>query len=95
MTQAITALVKDGVLSQTEADTIIANAPAKHADRDKGPFQSLTDKQKTALESELQTLSASSIKGLVSDGTITQAQADILSQHGFGKMGGPGKGGHR
>jgi len=91
MTQALNALVKDGVLTQTEADKIIANAPAKHADRDAGPFQSLTEKQRTALENELQTLKASSLKELVSDGTITQAQADVLAKQGPGKMGHPGK----
>jgi len=91
MTQALTALVKDGVLTQTEADKIIANAPAKHADREAGPFQSLTEKQRTALENELQTLKASSLKELVSDGTITQAQADVLAKLGPDKMGHPGK----
>jgi len=84
MTQAITALVKDGVLTQTEADAMIANMPAEHADRDAGPFQNLTEKQKTALKSELETLRASSLTELVSDGSITQAQADILLEHGMG-----------
>ena len=96
MTQAITALVKDGVLTQKEADTLLSNMPTEKADRDAGPFQSLTEKQRTALESELQTLKASSLKELVSDGTITQAQADILAKQGPGKMGDHGKGeGHR
>lgn len=96
MTEAINALVKDGVLTQKEADTLIANMPAEREDREAGPFQSLTETQRTALESELQTLQASSLKELVSDGTITQAQADILAQMGPGGMGGHGRGdGHR
>lgn len=96
MTQAITALVKDGVLTQTEADSIISNMPVEHADRDAGPFQNLTEKQKTALRSELDTLRASSLKELVSDGTITQAQADILLKAGPGGMGDHERGdGHR
>lgn len=96
MTQAINALVKDGVLTQAEADAIIADMPKEPADKDAGPFQNLTEKQRTALQSELETLSANSLKKLVSDGSITQAQADILAEHGMGMMGGPGRGhGHR
>lgn len=90
MTQAINALVKDGVLTQSEADTLISNMPAEKADREAGPFQSLTEEQRAALESQLQTLQASTLKELVSDGTITQAQADILAEMGPGHMGGHG-----
>jgi hypothetical protein len=110
--EALAKLVGAGTLTQTEADAIISNMPAEpadrgdgpfanltetqKADRDAGPFQSLTEKQKTALESELQTLKASSLKELVSDGTITQAQADLLINHGPGNMGHPGNGdGHK
>jgi hypothetical protein len=88
MTKAIEALVADEVLTQAEADEIIANMPADKADRGDGPFQNLTEKQKTALESELQTLKESSLKELVSDGTITQDQADLLAKQGPGKGGG-------
>lgn len=96
MTQAIAALVKDGVLTQTEADAIISNMPTEHADKDAGPFQNLTEKQKTALKSELETLRASSLKELVSNGTITQAQADLLLKAGPREMGGHERGdGHR
>jgi len=92
MTQAINALVTDGVLTQTEADTIISNMPAEPADRGDGPFQNLTEKQRTALMSELQTLRASSLEQLVSDGTITQAQADQMLKQGPEKMGEHGRG---
>jgi polyhydroxyalkanoate synthesis regulator phasin len=92
MTQAITSLVKDGVLTQAEADEITSNMPEEDADRGDGPFQNLTEKQKTALKSELETLMASTMKQLVSDGTITQDQADILLEHGLGNMSHHGKG---
>lgn len=91
MTQAITALVTDGVLTQTEADAITSNMPTEKADRGDGPFQSLTEKQKAALKSELDTLRTSSIKQLVSDGTITQSQADFMTNHGPDNMGHPAK----
>jgi len=92
MTQAITSLVKDGILTQAEADAITSNMPADDADRGDGPFQNLTEKQVTALKSELETLRTSSMKQLVSDGTITQAQADLLLEHGLGNMSHHGKG---
>jgi len=97
--EALANLVKAGTFTQAEADSLISNIPPERAgkhtgpsDRDKGQFQNLTEKQRTALESELQNLKASSLKELVSDGTITQAQADILAKQGPGKMGDHGKG---
>lgn len=90
--EALANLVSAGTFTQAEADAMISNMPAAHADRDAGPFQNLTEKQKTALTSELETLRASSLKQLVSDGSITQAQADLLLEHGSGKMGEPRKG---
>lgn len=91
MTKAVAALVTDGVLTQSEADKLISGMPTKSADREKGPFQNLTEKQRTALQSELKTLGTSSIKGLVSDGTITQAQADLMAKRGMDRMDGPEK----
>lgn len=95
MKEAIAALVKEGVLTQAAADDLLADMPADRGERGErvdGPFQNLTESQRTALMDELQTLNASSLKELVKDGAITQAQADILSQMGMHKTGGPGKG---
>jgi competence protein ComGC len=96
MTKALAALVKDGVLTQAEADTITANAPAEKADRGDGPFQNLTEEQRTALQNELDTLRTNSLKELVSNGTITQAQADLMSKLGPDNMDHQGRGdGHK
>lgn len=92
MKKAIAALVKDGVLTQAVADDLLANMPTDRGDRGDGPFQNLTESQRTALMDKLEALNASSLKELVKDGSITQAQADILSEMGMHKMGGPGKG---
>ncbi len=82
--EALTNLVSAGTITQAEADAITSNMPTEKADRGDGPFQNLTEKQKTALKNELQTLKTSSLEELVSDGTITQDQADALAKQRHG-----------
>ena len=110
METALATLVSSGILTQAEADTIIANRPpapptendSVNADKpavppagtdrpegDKGPFQDLTEAQRTALQDEIKTLETSSINQLVTDGTITQAQADEFLAMKAGPMSGP------
>ena len=94
MKQAISELVSEGVLTQVEGDKILADMPAPPtagttgADEHKGPFGSLTDAQRTALQAELKTLETSMINQLVADGTITQTQADQFLAMKAGPIGG-------
>jgi Spy/CpxP family protein refolding chaperone len=93
---ALVELVTEGVITQAEADAIIAETPtappAERTANANDPIQSLTDAQRTALQTEMQTLEAAHLKELVAAGTITQEQADQMALRGPGHMDGPGRG---
>jgi competence protein ComGC len=80
---AVAELVSEETLTQEEADAIIESVPTEPQERsEKGNemMKSLTDTQRSALKSEMDTVATANLKALVEDGTITQAQADRMSQ---------------
>ena len=76
---ALANLVKSGVFTQSQADAIIAAIPTAPVEKASNPVSTLTDTQRTALETKVKLIEAANIKALVTAGTITQAQADQLS----------------
>ena len=76
---ALANLVKSGVFTKSQADAIIAAIPTAPVEKAANPVSALTDTQKTALEARIKLIEATNIKTLITDGTITQAQADQLN----------------
>jgi competence protein ComGC len=95
---AVASLVKEGTLTQTEADAIQSRLTAKPdgpspkpgGDR---PASILTDEQETALGDAIKAEFKSKLSDLISEGTITQDQADVFLNFTGGPREGFG-GGH-
>jgi polyhydroxyalkanoate synthesis regulator phasin len=97
MKKAVESLVAKGTLTQEEADSVLSgmeddNEKVKTktsddsttAKRGKGNFADLTDEQSEALKSEKEALYEETLAGLVTNGTITQEQADSINENGRG-----------
>jgi Spy/CpxP family protein refolding chaperone len=100
MKSAVEQLVSKDIITQAEADAIVAdmptappvNPPVARTDRGNDSVQALTVAQRTALQTEMKALQAANLKALVDDGTLTQAQADQMLLRGTGMMNGNGQG---
>lgn len=81
MKEAVASLLEKGTITQTEADAILAGMPTQ--EKGNGPCGNLTSDQRNALQTETKSVMDAAIAKLVSEGTITQEQADQMT---------PGKG---
>jgi polyhydroxyalkanoate synthesis regulator phasin len=97
MKKAVANLVAKGTITQEEADSILSGLENEDekiktensddsisAKREKGNFADLTEEQSEALKSEKKTLYEEALTVLVTNGTITQEQADSLNENGRG-----------
>jgi polyhydroxyalkanoate synthesis regulator phasin len=97
MKKAVANLVEKGTMTQEEADSVLSTMENEDekikaetsddsitAKKEKGNFADLTDEQSEALKSEKKTLYEEALTGLVTNGTITQEQADNLNENGRG-----------
>lgn len=98
----ITTLVTDKTLTQAQADSITVAIKANETlekvarEAEKTKTDAMTDAQrKTYMESKVKSSKVNPLKALVTDGTITQAEADKVNAllPGGPGHGGPGKGG--
>ena len=92
MKTAVAELVAEKVITQVEADAITSSIANEPQERGNAMIKDLTDAQRTALQTEMQTLASAHLKELVAVGTITQAQADQMSKVRVGMMDGNGRG---
>jgi hypothetical protein len=95
MTQGLSSLVTPGTITQAQADKVIAYITSQEANR-KADFDK-TAGTKTEQKPDPTTARKSPLSSLVSDGTLTQAQADAILKalpmgggHGHGGPGGHG-----
>ncbi|HML37130.1 MAG TPA: hypothetical protein PKA19_06910 [Bacillota bacterium] len=82
MEEALAELVDSGVITQEEADSLTAvkSAPREKTAKASDGIGALTDDQRTALREEENAVFESLIADLVTDGTLTQDQADQMDQ---------------
>ncbi len=78
MTESVADLVEKGIITQDIADKLTAVKDLQQ--KDKGGIGTLTEEQRTALRDEETAVFKNGIAALVDEGTITQEQADQMSQ---------------
>ncbi|MEL7655160.1 MAG: hypothetical protein AAGU75_04540 [Bacillota bacterium] len=83
MQEAVAELVGSGTITQDTADKL---SETRGMTMDKGSMGTLTEEQRTALHEEETALFESQLNKLVNDGTLTQDQADQMTQGQGHKM---------
>jgi polyhydroxyalkanoate synthesis regulator phasin len=94
MKKAVANLIEKGTMTQEEADSVLSameddnekvktktSGDSTTAKRGKGNFADLTDEQSEALKSEKEALYEETLASLVTNGTITQEQADSIIEN--------------
>ncbi|MDF2948111.1 MAG: hypothetical protein K0R07_121 [Sedimentibacter sp.] len=94
MKEAVANLVVKGTMTQEEADSVLSELENENgkiktetsddsitSKREKGYFADLTEEQSEALKSEKKTLYEEALTVLVTNGTITQEQADSINEN--------------